>query len=279
MAYPVDQRYGLALKFADFSLLPELLALVPDSGGRDVPDSWRDFLRDGNLNLDHVDEEDNRNPDELAEELAADAWRLAKVLEFISDESLTARGNELARLADTPALERTAQQWEFFERSLAGQILDCYFGPNVSIARLLQQAAQRLEGTEWSESCPGVLLVEVQALIELAHEELAHEDQARTQEWPNTFVDVRGEALRAYPLPEVDLPSLELIVGQEDAGLFAERIGQADAISNYYLNDLGLAGMTLTELRATAMLFAYARLLDLRFRLGPVQYLVVASQT
>ena len=43
MAYPVDQRYGLALKFADFSLLPELLALVPDSGGRDVPDSWREL--------------------------------------------------------------------------------------------------------------------------------------------------------------------------------------------------------------------------------------------
>ena len=50
------------------------------------------FLRDGNLNLDHVDEEDNRNPDELAEELAADAWRLAKVLEFISDERPNGQG-------------------------------------------------------------------------------------------------------------------------------------------------------------------------------------------
>ena len=92
---------------------------------------------------------------------------------------------------------------------------------------------------------------------------------------------VRGRARRgatSLSASEVDLPSLELIVGQEDAGLFAERIGQADAISNYYLNDLGLSGMTLTELRATAMLFAYAGLLDLRFRLGPVQYLVVAPQ-
>ena len=31
MAYPIDPRYGLALKFAEFSLLPELLALVPNS--------------------------------------------------------------------------------------------------------------------------------------------------------------------------------------------------------------------------------------------------------
>ena len=273
MAYPLDQRFGLALEFADFSLLPELLALVRDSEALGVPESWREFLRNGNLNLDHVDEEYNRNPDELAEQLASDVWRLAIGLEFIVDGRLTAIGDELARLAETPEFDRSAQQREAFARGLARQILDCYLDPNLSIARLLQQAARRLEGTEWSETCPGVLLVEVQALIEFAHA-----DRERAREWPNTFVGVREEALRAHPLPEVDLPALEAILGEEDARHFAERIGQADAVSNYYLNDLGLSGMTLTELRATAMLLAYAGLLDLRFPLGPVQYLVVTAQ-
>ena len=273
MAYPIDQRFGLALKFAEFSLLPDILARVPEFGGCSVPDPWREFLRDKNLNLDHVDEEDNQNPDELAGELAADAWRLARGLEFVADEGLTAKGNDLARLADTPSLERTGRQKDFLERSLAEQILDRYFSRNLSIASLLQQAAQQLEGTEWSEKCPGVLLIEVQALIEMAHT-----NQPGAQEWPNTFLEVRHEALRTYEMPEVDLESLEMIVGQENARLFSERISHADAVSNYYLNDLGLSGMTLTELRSTAMLLAFAGLLELRFRLGPVQYLVLAPQ-
>lgn len=273
MAYPIDRRYGLALKFAEFSLLPDLLALVPGSSDRGVPGSWRDFLHGKGLNLDHVDEEDNQSADELAAELAGDAWRLAKGLELVSDEGLTAGGNELASLADTPSLERTERDDEVLERVLAEQILGCYFSGGLCLPRLLQQAAARLEGTEWSEKCPGVLLIEAQALIELAHT-----DREAAADWPNRFVEVRNEALRTYPLPEADVDSLELILGPEDARLFSERIGHADTVSDYYLNELGLSGMTLTELRATAMLMAFAGLLEIRFRLGPVQYLAVELQ-
>ena len=220
-----------------------------------------------------MDEADNQNPDELAADLAGDAWRLAKGLELVDDGGLTASGNGLAGLADTPSLERTKRQDEFLERVLAEQILGCYFSGRLSLARLLQQAADRLEGTEWSEKCPGVLLVELQALIELAHT-----NREAAANWPNRFIAVRNEALQKYPLPDEDLESLEMIIGPEDARLFSERIGYSDAVSYYYLNDLGLSGMTLTELRATAMLLAFAGLLEIRFRLGPVQYLVLAPQ-
>ena len=273
MAYPLDQRYGLALKFAEFYLLPDLLALVPGSSGRGVPESWHDFLHGKNLNLDHVDEEDNQNPDELAADLAGDAWRLANGLELVSDDGLTTSGNALAGLADTPALERTEREDEFLERVLAEQILNCYLSGRLSLARLLQQAAERLEGTEWSEKCPGVLLIELQALIEMAHT-----NRESAPDFPNRFIEVRNEALRTYPLPQEDLEPLEMILGPEDARLFSERTAHADTVSYYYLKDLGLSGMTLTELRATAMLLTFAGLLELKFRLGPVQYLVLTPE-
>ena len=271
MGYPVDRRYGLTLVFADYSLLPDLLARVPRAPGLEVPGSWRQFLRENACNLNHTEEERIGDSGLIADGMAADAWRLARGLELVSKEGLTERGADLARLADTPLGDLTERDDQVLRVLLAEQLVNFYLSRGPSIARLLQEGARRLEGSESAQYCPGVLLVEVQALIVLAHT-----NPARAREWPESFLRIRDAALQTYPMPDTsdeDWAQLEEMLGGDVADAFHWRIAYADAITNYYLADLELVGMTLTEVRSTAMLLTFSDLLQERELLGPVQYL------
>ena len=64
-----------------------------------------------------------------------------------------------------------------------------------------------------------------------------------------------------------------------DVLAFQNSIEYADAVTEYYLSELlpvADSGMTITELRATAMLFTYTGLLDELYPLGPVQCLAAS---
>ena len=52
----------------------------------------------------------------------------------------------------------------------------------------------------------------------------------------------------------------------------------ADAVTYFYFHEMELSGMTVTEVRSTAMLLTFAGLLDERFPLGPVQCLTAPSE-
>ena len=158
MGYPVDRRYGLTLVFADYSLLPDLLARVPRAPGLEVPGSWRQFLRENACNLNHTEEERIGDSGLIADGMAADAWRLARGLELVSKEGLTERGADLARLADTPLGDLTERDDQVLRVLLAEQLVNFYLSRGPSIARLLQEGARRLEGSESAQYCPGVLL-------------------------------------------------------------------------------------------------------------------------
>ena len=271
MGYPVDRRYGLTLVFAEYSLLPDLLARVPRVPGLEVPESWRQFLREHECNVNHTEEERIGDSGAIADGMAADAWRLARGLELVREEGLTALGADLARLADTPLDDLTERDDQALRTLLAEQLVDCYLSGGPSIARLLQEGARGIEGSELAQYCPGVLLIEVQALIVLAHT-----NPARAREWPESFLRIRDAAVQTYPMPDTsdeDWAQLEEMLGGDVADAFHWRIAHADAITNYYLADLELAGMTLTEVRSTAMLLTFSDLLQERELLGPVQYL------
>ena len=272
MGYPVDERYGLALAFTDFHLLPEMLAWVPGSQGPGIPRSWHRLPGEFDYNMDHLEDDEDGDLEDVHMELAMDAWRLAIGLELVSDEGLTRKGIDLARLAEEPREDRTIAQTLFLRETLAEQILECYLRESISIATVLQEGAERVADSQWAEYCPGLLLIEVQALIELSHREAQ-----RSVSWshdPDDLVAVRTEAMRVYGRSGAELDVYEAMLGdQDDAARLQDRVDHADAVTYFYFQKLELSGMTVAEVRSTAMLLTFAGLLDERFPLGPVQCL------
>jgi len=272
MGYPVDERYGLALAFADFHLLPELLAMAEFHEGPDVPRSWY-RLPDGlDYNMDHLEVDEDQDLEEVRIELAKDAWRLAIGLELISKEGLTSKGLDLARLAAEPRTDRNADDARLLRATLAGQIHECYLKESVSIAPVLREGAVRLADCQWAEYCPGLLLIEVQALIELSHTE-PKDIESWTHD-PDDLVAARTEALRVYGKRAANLDVYEAMLDDpEYAAQLHARVDHADAVAYFYFNKRKLDGMTITEVRSTAMLLTFAGLLDERYPMGPVQCL------
>ena len=58
MAFPIDDRDGLALRFADFEMLPDLLRLVEMRPGEDPRPAWLREIAGADINTDHI-EDDN----------------------------------------------------------------------------------------------------------------------------------------------------------------------------------------------------------------------------
>ena len=264
MGFPVDDRTGPVLQFAEFSLLPPLLARVPQPPALDdAPDTWRDYLQETGYNTDHIDD---GSVDESPTAMAADAWRLAIGLELVAEDGLTDPGQRIAALADRPQQDRTFHRE--LRRALARQIEACYFGSERSVVRVLQAGARRLANGPWREFFPGLLLIEAQALIQWARP-----DRRLVGELPERLEEGRKAAVETYGIPELDLTNLTDILGEEEAERFAGRIGLSDAVANYYLDQWDSDVMTVTEMRSTAMLLTFAGLLRERFLLGPVQCL------
>ena len=98
----MTRQIGLVRWFADFSLLPDLLALRRD-GARPL-ESWAELLADRGASLDHVDEEESIEQGTMWTLMAKDAWDLCErlgLLEFgppASRVAIAARlGEELPR--------------------------------------------------------------------------------------------------------------------------------------------------------------------------------------
>lgn len=272
MGYPVDRRFGLTLAFVDFQLLPLLLGMSPFRLSPDSPLRGRAQFESGlYYNTDHLEDDEDGSPEPGRKELEMDALRLAIGLELVSNEELTGKGNDLAQLdpfddADAGILRAT----------LAEQILGCYLKESVPIATVLREGAERLADSEWAQYCPGLLLIEVQALIEYAHR-LPERDAALPG--PDQLVALRGEAMRMPGTRGADLDVFEAMLDDWDhAARLQDRIDHADAVTGFYLNTLKLGGMTVTEVRSTAMLLTFAGLLEERFPLGPVHCLTAPSE-
>ena len=263
-----SQQIGLTKGFADFSLLPLLLrAVVPPQRFQqpERPLVWSYYLSlESGINIDHFEASDM--PEDMSfgfgDYMAEDVWQLAHRLDFITrDDLLSPVALSLLERLWSDTTDMTLRE------TLATQIKTHYRGPlNLSIVELLQESARRLVNRDspWSSYSPGLLLIEIQYLLELGHNIFAD----HTAEQPQLLAARRDEALAAADMQVPD-------PGVSD---FQNTIEHADAVADFYLSNLlpvGRQGMTVTEVRATAMLFTYSGLLTELYLLGPVQCLAV----
>ena len=268
----IPGQRALSRAFAEFSLLPALLSygLRWSSGSWRLPEEevtlrdWRFDLENMEVNTDHVLDDDIPNRMKIEQYMAEDVWHLVHRLGLV-----TARG-ELSPIAQSLIEHyRTENDDLALQKMLAEVITREYRGAlGMPIAPLLQECARQLAKSDTDYS-PGLLLVEFQYLIELAHF-----DGFLAPQQPELMAARRDEALRGIDLsppgsgPDSDLDALE----------FQNIIEHADAVADYYLSNLisdDDSSMTITELRSTAMLFTYTGLLDELYPLGPVQCLAV----
>lgn len=276
----MSERCSLVRAFVEFELLPDLLARTPVSGadsarlrrgssGYAPPDAldetvalgrWADFLAEAGANVDHVEEGDL--PDEpLDEMLAADAWELAKRLDLVSLQGVTRAGARIAAVAERPWDGRTVADHRTVVRVVADGVRQHYVGDDgIEIVPLLVEAARSLGATDhpWARLCPGLLLVEFEALL---HWGFRQADRARLL--AGQLVEHRDIAMHSYGPPPrgADRAEIQLL--------------HADATADFYWRTPELAGateLTITELRSTAMLLTFAGILEESY-LAPVSCL------
>ena len=270
MVAPVDPETGLVRVLAEFWLLPDLLALAEP--GDSPPASWADLLARQGYTIDHIEDDDvQSDPDDpdpdLAPIMSDDTWRLARWLELIGPNGLTAEGRAVASVADYASESRTEYVWRPVEDVIANQITRFYLGANGRpIADLLLAGARTLwdaRNHEWVSLAPGLLLVEIEALLYLAFA-----DPQRAVDLSGRLAQNRAEAMRgaAPPLPGINA-SVRLV----------NMAVHADSVARYYLDDLSGfvndAVLTCTAAQATSMLLVFCDLLWPPFPEYPVQYL------
>ena len=261
---------GPARLFADFSLLPDLLR-HGNGNLRDVKKAWTDIVRNAGCNLGHVEDEDVPTGGSIDQALANDAFNLALRLRLAerrrqSDGTdavrLTDAGRRIAEAASTPIGDRGEGHYRAVRDTLAKQIRACWLGTGgLDIAALLHNGALRLAETAhvWAGYCPGLLLVEFEALVCDAGAETG-----RAAQLVDELVGHRDHAMHRHDMPSPDV------------GPFQNLLLHADAVFDFYMNNLEYGDrlqMTVTEMRATAMLLTYSGLLEDGAPLGPVQYL------
>ena len=259
---PIEPGW-LARTFVEYELLPNLLAL-PDTRDTDnAPESWLAFLSGKGCNLEHMLDEDLPADDDIPLYLVADAWHLVRQLELVEKYGLTPAGQSIANIFNPPLVVRySGGLTEDLNNMLAQQVTTCYWGKNrLNVTRLLQRGAALLAGTKhvWAAYCPGLLLVEFEALVHLAGT-----DSDRALQLCDELLSNRDYAMHAYDMPSPDVPPLE------------NMIRHADAVTEFYLDDLQLlpdATPDIGTARATAILYSFAMLLKEVYPIGPVQCL------
>ena len=262
MAAPIDAAAGLVRAFAEVWLLPDLLALaVPGDG---PPHTWIDLLDEEGFNTDHVEDVDLPDGPGLPTIMAEDAWRLVEWLELVGPDGLTDAGNVVASVADFAPERRTEQVWFQAHAVLADQVTELYRGADgTPITSLVQAGARALEQASdpWAPYCLGLLLVEFEALIHLAHTNPQRGRSLLGQLTQNRVAAMRdtGSPLRGV----VRYLNMEI---------------HADAVSTYYLDVLTGAVddtvFTVTAAQATAILFVFCGLLEVPEPELPVQVMV-----
>ena len=262
MAAPLDPAAGLARAFAEYSLLPDLLALAETGDG--PPPSWARLLGRGGFTIDHIEDDELPDGENFASIMAADAWRISQWLELVTSDGLTEAGRSVAAVADIAGGERTEAVWRPAQDTLAAQLRECYRGEGeISIVDLVQQGANLLARPDdvWAAYCPGLLLVEFEALIYLAQS-----DPQSAATLAAELADHRTNAMRGAGPPSPDEPDV------------LHRFVHADAVSDYYEEQLpghtNDGVLTLTAAQATVMLFVFCGLLAVPMPHSPVQFLV-----
>ena len=165
--------------------------------------------------------------------------------------------------ADFVLDSRTEQVWSPAHRVLAGQITDLYRSSGGTyVVVLLQAGARALTQAEdqWTRQCPGLLLIEIEALF---HSAYAH---------PHRAVALVGELERNR---------IEAMrnVGPPLAGVveYLNVSSHSDAVSLYYTDRLAghvdETALTLTAAQATVILLVFCGVLEVPEPELPVQYL------
>ena len=280
------ERQWLARTFVEYGLLPRLLALSSTARANAPPISWLKFLSENECNLEHMMDEELPPSDELVTHLACDAWHLVRELQLVSEDGLTAAGRDIADLQNFPLQIRDVDASHddalsgiltFGESPvgnqgalaniLAQQLRTSYRGQDgLDITGLLQRGARLLADTDhvWAAYCPGLLLVEFEALTHLAYAD----SKLAVQLCDDLLVN-RDVAMHRYGMPLTHVPPMQNLVDH------------ADAVAMFYLDDLELiedSGPGLSVARAIAMLFTFCGLLQEVFPAGPVQCLALPSK-
>ena len=266
VADEVSESHPLACAFADFHLLPDLLRLAESVGNLG---GWPSLLQSAGCGLDHVEDGDMpAGAGGVYRWMAQDAERLSLQLRLLgrsqdaSQVALTDVGSEVARVALRPLADRSDRDVGIVRRVLSEQVRACHLGRDgAPVADLLVAGAGALAETAhvWAGYCPGLLLVEMDAL---AHEATAADGDARSA--LDEIVRHRDVAMHAYGVPSPDVDPVDNL------------LAHADAVTRFYLRDLEYdqkSEATVTGLRATSMLLVCAGILKQGAPLGPVQYL------
>ena len=270
----IEQKCVLARHFADFGMLPDLLALHPAEEGAQRPQTypgdpdplgmaprWLRFLQNSGFNTDHIETDDLPVGPAMDYYLANDAWALALRLGLTGPHTLTEPGKRLARIGATPWEDRTEADDRAVEDIVVESIRTHYLGRDgTSVLDLVVSGAENLAATGhiWASYVPGLLLAEFEALIYWAFERPGYAVNLRDR-----LVNHRDVAMHKHGWPSPD-------VAPED-----NLIRLADAVTDLYYDTEELAGrteLTVTEVRTTAMLLTFAGALE-EFSMGPVNYL------
>ena len=250
---------GLARTFVEYALLPDLLSQLDALRADGIPQSWPEFFSEQACHLEHLLDEDMPSDDDIPTYLAADAWHLARQLQLVSDRGLTQEGQAIAEIAGMPLAQRETP----LKTLLAQRVETCYLGQGgLSITELLQRGAGRLASHEhdWASYCPGLLLVEFEALAHLA---VTDEKQAIIL-CDEGLLQNRDTAMHAYDMPSPDQLPMH------------NTIRHADAVAEFYIEKSELLkddGMGISTARATVILLTFCGLLQEVNPLGPVQCL------
>ena len=258
MVLPIDGHYGLARYFVEFSLLPELLK---EATGEQQPtiNTWSVRLKETGYNRDHVEGQDIPPDVALAEVMAVDVWRLATALVLLTPTGLSDVGREIAALSPGTV----TQDEQHLMDLLAQQIQRHYLGQNdIPVIHRLQAAARTLATTDhtWASCCPGLLVVELDALILWSFTDATQADHLIDE-----MVTWRDVAMHRSDAPAQDVAPVH------------NMILHADAVTEFYLEQRFPSidsPMSITELNSTAMLLTYCGLLIDPEPLSPITYLV-----
>ena len=255
---------GLVTSFAEFSLLPDLLALRSENNLDQTIDQWTQLLTQHGCNTGHVETTDFDPDINEITIMAEDAWNLTMKLNLLdSYGQLTNAGQRLVDISETPLVQRHHGDYQIVQNVLAHQIQAHYRGAQeLDVPTLLLQAAQSLENNNhpWGCYCPGLLLVEFSALCCYAET-----DAGRANTLATSLLEVRRTVMQGRALPAAEATVSEVL----------EEF--ADSMAIYYEQTSGLNGwlehQTLTGARASAILFKFTCLLREGSLIGPVNYL------
>ena len=183
MATPIADQCLLVKLFAEFDLLPNLLAIAEDmraeaAGETLDPDllgpldeaevvrRWGEYLDETGANMDHIEEFDYTFRHASYLHFARDVMGLAHRLDWVLAPTIESKA--LSDIGRRPWEERSRDTEVTIKQALQASVGQNYLGRNgEQVISLVQSAAWRLSNSSdaWAQVVPGLLLIEFWALI------------------------------------------------------------------------------------------------------------------